>query len=268
VIDEVRTGTYRQLYHPELLISGKEDAANNYARGHYAVGKEVVDLRLGRLLKLADQCTGLQGFMMFNAVGGGTGLRFRISAPGASVPGAARSPSSDSACTPLPRCPPLWSNHTTPCSPPTSGTHPSASLSALPSSLYPLPLCPLCPLSSALFPLPQTLCPRPGLCAPCCLRRAICSLRSDPNSALSTLFSRLYSLDSILSTLFSRLSTLDSRLSDLCPLPFPAAISLEPRARPVRFSFLVQMTVVVRLLPGAACSPSYNCWLSQCCLLL
>ncbi len=35
VIDEVRTGTYRQLFHPEQLISGKEDAANNYARGHY-----------------------------------------------------------------------------------------------------------------------------------------------------------------------------------------------------------------------------------------
>ena len=30
VVDEVRTGTYRQLFHPEQLISGKEDAANNY----------------------------------------------------------------------------------------------------------------------------------------------------------------------------------------------------------------------------------------------
>merc|ERR1711975_108750 len=73
VIDEVRTGTYRQLYHPEQLISGKEDAANNYARGHYTVGKEIVDLALDRLRKLADQCTGLQGFMVFNTVGGGTG---------------------------------------------------------------------------------------------------------------------------------------------------------------------------------------------------
>lgn len=35
VIDEVRTGIYRQLFHPEQLISGKEDAANNFARGHY-----------------------------------------------------------------------------------------------------------------------------------------------------------------------------------------------------------------------------------------
>merc|ERR1712078_295355 len=43
VIDEVRTGTYRQLFHPEQLISGKEDAANNFARGHYTIGKEIVE---------------------------------------------------------------------------------------------------------------------------------------------------------------------------------------------------------------------------------
>lgn len=35
VMDEVRAGTYRQLFHPQQLISGKEDAANNFARGHY-----------------------------------------------------------------------------------------------------------------------------------------------------------------------------------------------------------------------------------------
>ncbi|KAM3294371.1 hypothetical protein ACQJBY_031544 [Aegilops geniculata] len=73
VIDEVRTGTYRQLFHPEQLISGKEDAANNFARGHYTIGKEIVDLCLDRIRKLADNCTGLQGFLVFNAVGGGTG---------------------------------------------------------------------------------------------------------------------------------------------------------------------------------------------------
>ncbi|KAL6145659.1 hypothetical protein ACLB2K_056344 [Fragaria x ananassa] len=70
---KVRTGTYRQLFHPEQLISGKEDAANNFARGHYTIGKEIVDLCLDRIRKLADNCTGLQGFLVFNAVGGGTG---------------------------------------------------------------------------------------------------------------------------------------------------------------------------------------------------
>merc|ERR1712065_67439 len=75
-LDEVRTGTYRQLYHPEQLISGKEDAANNYARGHYTIGKEIVDLVLDRIRKLADNCTGLQGFLVFHSTGGGCGSGF------------------------------------------------------------------------------------------------------------------------------------------------------------------------------------------------
>jgi len=76
VIDEVRTGDYKQLYHPEQLISGKEDAANNYARGHYTVGKEMVDIVLDRIRKLADNCSGLQGFLVFHSSGGGTGSGF------------------------------------------------------------------------------------------------------------------------------------------------------------------------------------------------
>lgn len=52
-IDEIRTGAYRQLFHPELLISGKEDAANNYARGHYTIGKEMVDNVIDRVRRVA-----------------------------------------------------------------------------------------------------------------------------------------------------------------------------------------------------------------------
>ncbi|XP_056105959.1 tubulin alpha-8 chain-like [Rhinichthys klamathensis goyatoka] len=76
VVDEIRNGHYRQLYHPEQLISGKEDAANNYARGHYTIGKEIVDSVLDRMRKMADQCTGLQGFLIFHSFGGGTGSGF------------------------------------------------------------------------------------------------------------------------------------------------------------------------------------------------
>uniref|UniRef100_A0A8C2DMQ3 Tubulin/FtsZ GTPase domain-containing protein n=1 Tax=Cyprinus carpio TaxID=7962 RepID=A0A8C2DMQ3_CYPCA len=67
VIDEVRTGTYRQLFHPEQLITGKEDAANNYARGHYTIGKELIDLVLDRIRKLADQCTAKLEFSIYPA---------------------------------------------------------------------------------------------------------------------------------------------------------------------------------------------------------
>ncbi len=60
VADEIRNGVYKKLFHPEQLITGKEDAANNYARGHYTIGKEIIDLVLDRIRKLADQCSGLQ----------------------------------------------------------------------------------------------------------------------------------------------------------------------------------------------------------------
>ena len=72
----VKNGPYKQLFHPEQLITGQEDAANNYARGHYTVGKEIIDNVLDRARKLADNCSGLQGFLVFHSFGGGTGSGF------------------------------------------------------------------------------------------------------------------------------------------------------------------------------------------------
>lgn len=76
VIDEVRMGPYRSLFHPEQLVTGKEDAANNFARGHYTVGKEYIERLLDRVRKLSEACTGLQGFLVFHSFGGGTGSGF------------------------------------------------------------------------------------------------------------------------------------------------------------------------------------------------
>jgi tubulin alpha len=73
VIDEVKNSKYKSLYHPEQLISGNEDAANNYARGHYTIGKEIIEKVLEKIRKLSENCSGLQGFLIFNSVGGGTG---------------------------------------------------------------------------------------------------------------------------------------------------------------------------------------------------
>lgn len=44
-INEVKTGAYKNLFHPESLISGKEDAANNYARGECRCSARRSDLR-------------------------------------------------------------------------------------------------------------------------------------------------------------------------------------------------------------------------------
>merc|ERR1712165_287608 len=72
-VDDVRTGPFAQMFHPEFLLNGKEDAANNFARGHYTVGKEILDQVNDRLRKLVDNSGNVQGFIMHHAVGGGTG---------------------------------------------------------------------------------------------------------------------------------------------------------------------------------------------------
>jgi tubulin alpha len=100
VINEVKTGPMRALFHPESMITGKEDAANNCtlwslshrrflsnqvlvrvfvpadARGHYTVGKELIDPTMDKIRRLADNCGGLQGFFVFHSFGGGTGSGF------------------------------------------------------------------------------------------------------------------------------------------------------------------------------------------------
>lgn len=73
VIDEVKTGQFKDFFHPEQLIAGKEDAANNYARGHFTVGRELLEPIMDKLRKMADQCDGLQGFIFNHSLGGGTG---------------------------------------------------------------------------------------------------------------------------------------------------------------------------------------------------
>jgi len=72
-LDDIKKSAYKEMYHPATLIAGKEDAANNYARGHYTVGKELVEKTMDQVQKACDQCTGLQGFMVFNSTGGGCG---------------------------------------------------------------------------------------------------------------------------------------------------------------------------------------------------
>ena len=64
------------MFSTDQLITGKEDAANNYARGHYTVGKEIIDPLLDRIRNMSEQCEALQGFLIYHSFGGGTGSGF------------------------------------------------------------------------------------------------------------------------------------------------------------------------------------------------
>jgi len=76
VIDELKNGAYSKLFNPSQMLTGIEDAANNYARGHYTVGRNMIDRTLDRIRKVAEQCESLQGFLIFHSVAGGTGSGF------------------------------------------------------------------------------------------------------------------------------------------------------------------------------------------------
>ncbi|KAJ5366677.1 hypothetical protein N7541_000618 [Penicillium brevicompactum] len=70
-VDEIRTGTYRNLFHPEQLISGKEDAANNCMSPSY-----LKYLAKGSWIMLLIESDVWLGFLIFRSIGGGTGSGF------------------------------------------------------------------------------------------------------------------------------------------------------------------------------------------------
>lgn len=73
LVDQLRRSEYGNLYHPEQMITGQEDAANNFARGMFATGRKVLAPLMDRVRRLADNCSSLQGFLVFHSLGGGTG---------------------------------------------------------------------------------------------------------------------------------------------------------------------------------------------------
>lgn len=76
VTDEIRTGTYRHLFNPSWLITGKEDAASNFARGYYTVGNEMSEIFMDTVRRVAEGCDSLQSLTLFRSFGGGTGSGF------------------------------------------------------------------------------------------------------------------------------------------------------------------------------------------------
>ncbi|CAH1400704.1 unnamed protein product [Nezara viridula] len=58
------------------MVTGKEDAANNFARGACSVGLEVVNFVTDSIRQILESCDSFQGFMVFHSVGGGTGSGF------------------------------------------------------------------------------------------------------------------------------------------------------------------------------------------------
>lgn len=72
-MDSVRAGPFGQLFRPDNFVFGQSGAGNNWAKGHYTEGAELVDSVLDVVRKEAESCDCLQGFQLTHSLGGGTG---------------------------------------------------------------------------------------------------------------------------------------------------------------------------------------------------
>jgi len=72
-MDAVRSGPYGQLFRPDNFVFGQSGAGNNWAKGHYTEGAELVDAVLDVVRKECENCDCLQGFQLTHSLGGGTG---------------------------------------------------------------------------------------------------------------------------------------------------------------------------------------------------
>lgn len=55
------------------MISGKEDAANNFGRGMYTIGREIAHTLHHAVRVQVEACSNLAGFFIFHSMAGGTG---------------------------------------------------------------------------------------------------------------------------------------------------------------------------------------------------
>uniref|UniRef100_A0AAY4A0A5 Tubulin beta chain n=1 Tax=Denticeps clupeoides TaxID=299321 RepID=A0AAY4A0A5_9TELE len=72
-MDSVRSGPFGQIFRPDNFVFGQSGAGNNWAKGHYTEGAELVDSVLEVVRKEAESCDCLQGFQLTHSLGGGTG---------------------------------------------------------------------------------------------------------------------------------------------------------------------------------------------------
>lgn len=91
-MDSVRQSPYGQLFRPDNFVFGQSGAGkliflfkllicsihflclgNNWAKGHYTEGAELVDSILDVIRKESEGCDCLQGFQLAHSLGGGTG---------------------------------------------------------------------------------------------------------------------------------------------------------------------------------------------------
>ncbi|KAL0578092.1 Tubulin beta-2 chain [Marasmius crinis-equi] len=73
VCNRIKSGPLGKLFRPDSFIAGESGAGNNWAKGYYTEGAELVDSLLEATRLQAEGADCLQGFQIIHSLGGGTG---------------------------------------------------------------------------------------------------------------------------------------------------------------------------------------------------
>ena len=72
-MESARAGPLGLLFRPDNFVFGRTGAGNNWAKGYYTEGAELIDSVLDVVRKEVEECDCLQGFQITHSLGGGTG---------------------------------------------------------------------------------------------------------------------------------------------------------------------------------------------------
>lgn len=72
-MDTIMASKIGQIFRPDNFLHAQSGAGNNWAKGHYTEGAELVDSVMEVVRKEVESCDCLQGFQLTHSLGGGTG---------------------------------------------------------------------------------------------------------------------------------------------------------------------------------------------------
>lgn len=72
-MDSIRSSRLGTLFQPDSFVHGNSGAGNNWAKGHYTEGAELIENVMDVVRNESESCDCLQGFQIVHSLGGGTG---------------------------------------------------------------------------------------------------------------------------------------------------------------------------------------------------
>ncbi|KAM9067873.1 tubulin beta-1 chain isoform X1 [Sarcophilus harrisii] len=73
IMDSIRSSNLGTLFQPDNFVHGNSGAGNNWAKGYYTEGAELIEQVLDVVRYESENCDCLQGFQIVHSLGGGTG---------------------------------------------------------------------------------------------------------------------------------------------------------------------------------------------------